>query len=152
MECFEGKEGWRRKLYNFSPSVQYRMAIKMHSATQDINQLRYDLHNEPSHVFGDHSYCTSQFCAYSTTVVWTMQEDSNDPVDDTLLHSPPPLLTIRWQHWRRSGGSKRRMSMMHDWEVAHQLVNFHQDYLAKYSTWHGRLTFFRGRPALVFHG
>lgn len=34
----------------------------MHSKTGNIQQLRHDLRNGPSHVFGDHCECTPAFC------------------------------------------------------------------------------------------
>ena len=70
-------------------TIGARMAIKMHSATRNINQLWHDLRNGPSHVFGDHSKCTSQFCTHSTTAVSTIQEDSSDPVDNTPTPTSP---------------------------------------------------------------
>ena len=37
----------------------------MHSATNNVQQLRHDLWNGPAHVFGDHKNCNSQFCQHS---------------------------------------------------------------------------------------
>ena len=39
-----------------------RCAIKMHSKTGDVGQLRKDLRNGPSHVFNDHTNCSASFC------------------------------------------------------------------------------------------
>ena len=74
---FRGKGGLTKKAIQ-RLTIGARMAIKMHSSTHNINQLRHDLHNGPSHVFGDHSNCTSQFCTHRTTVASTMQEDSTE--------------------------------------------------------------------------
>ena len=41
-----------------------RIAIKMHSKTGDVEQLRKDLRNGPAHVFGEHRHCNPQFCKY----------------------------------------------------------------------------------------
>ena len=43
-----------------------RLAIKMHSKTGNVTQLRHDLRNGPNHVFGDHSQCNPAFCKVAT--------------------------------------------------------------------------------------
>ena len=43
------------------------MAIKMHSRTGNILQLRHDLRNGPAHVFGNHSKCNPDFCKHATS-------------------------------------------------------------------------------------
>ena len=85
---FRGKGGLTKKAIQ-RLTIGARMAIKMHSSTHNINQLRHDLRNGPSHVFGDHSNCTSQFCTHRTTVASTTQEDSTDPVDNAHISSQP---------------------------------------------------------------
>ena len=42
-----------------------RCAIRMHSATGDVNALRHDLRNGPRHCFGDHQNCNSSFCKHA---------------------------------------------------------------------------------------
>ena len=39
-----------------------RCAIKMHSKSKDVEKLRKDLRNAPSHVFNDHTNCSVSFC------------------------------------------------------------------------------------------
>ena len=39
-----------------------RCAKKMHSKTGNVEQLRQDLRNGPSHVFNDHTNCNASFC------------------------------------------------------------------------------------------
>ena len=41
-----------------------RIAIKMHSKTGDVEQLRKDLRNGPPHVFGEHTKCNT-YCFVS---------------------------------------------------------------------------------------
>jgi len=43
-------------------TVGARVAIRMHSETGNIQQLRHDLRNGPNHVFGDHRECNPAFC------------------------------------------------------------------------------------------
>lgn len=43
-------------------SAGARAAIRMHSETKNIQQLRKDLRNGPYHVFGDHERCNVAFC------------------------------------------------------------------------------------------
>ena len=39
-----------------------RCAIKMYAESKDVESLRRDLRNGPSHVFNDHSHCSPSFC------------------------------------------------------------------------------------------
>ena len=48
-------------------TVGARIAIQMHSSTGNVQQLRHDLRNGPSHVFGDHRKCNPQFCRHTET-------------------------------------------------------------------------------------
>ena len=40
-------------------------AIRMHSATDDVNPLQHHLRNGPRHCFGDHHNCNSSYCKRS---------------------------------------------------------------------------------------
>ena len=40
------------------------MAITKHSVTKNSAQLRHDLRNRPSRVFGDHTNCSKDFCTF----------------------------------------------------------------------------------------
>ena len=53
------------------------MAIKMHSRTADIQKLRHDLRNGPSHVFGDHSKCNPDFYKHAQSSSTTPPLHSN---------------------------------------------------------------------------
>ena len=59
-------------------TVGARMAIKMHSITGNIQQLRHYLRNGPTHVFGDHSKCNPDFCKHAKS-------------SSTCSPQPPPL-------------------------------------------------------------
>lgn len=52
-------------------TVGARCAIKMHSISNDVEQLRKDLRNGPSHVFNDHTNCNPSFCKVAAGVVGT---------------------------------------------------------------------------------
>ena len=43
-------------------TIGVRCVIKMHSITGDVEQLCKDLRNGPSHVFSDHTNCSTSFC------------------------------------------------------------------------------------------
>ena len=45
-----------------------RCAIKMHSKTNNVEQLRKDLRNGPHHVFNNHSHCNPAFCKVAAAV------------------------------------------------------------------------------------
>ena len=47
--------------------VGARVAIRMHSQTGNITQLRHDLRNGPDHVFGFHENCNPDFCTTAST-------------------------------------------------------------------------------------
>ena len=50
-------------------TVGARCAIKMHNLSKDVEQLRKDLRNGPSHVFNDHTKCSSSFCKVAAGAV-----------------------------------------------------------------------------------
>ena len=58
---YKGKHGLSQKQIKRLTSGA-RAAIRMHSQTRNIDQLRHDLRNGPYHVFGDHSKCNKDFC------------------------------------------------------------------------------------------
>ena len=45
-------------------TVGTRIAITKHSVTKNSTQLHHDLRNGPSHVFGDHTNCSKNFCTF----------------------------------------------------------------------------------------
>ena len=47
--------------------VGARVAIRMHSETRNITQLRHDLRNGPDHVFGLHEKCNPAFCTATSS-------------------------------------------------------------------------------------
>lgn len=53
--------------------VGARCAIKMHSSTKNVQQLRKDLRNGPSHVFNDHTHCSPTFCKVAAKTIETNQ-------------------------------------------------------------------------------
>jgi hypothetical protein len=57
-----------------------RCAIKMHMASKNTTQLRYDLRNGPYHVFNEHSNCSPSFCKVLTVAA---------PVNDATPLSTP---------------------------------------------------------------
>ena len=50
-------------------TVRARCAIKMHSLSKDVKQLRKDLRNGPSHIFNDHTKYSPSFCKVAARVV-----------------------------------------------------------------------------------
>ena len=61
---YSGKNGLTKRCIQ-RLTVGARIAIRMHSTTNNVQQLRHDLRNGPAHVFGDHRNCNSQFCQQS---------------------------------------------------------------------------------------
>ena len=72
-------------------TVGARMAIKMHSQTGNIQQLRHDLRNGPSHIFGDHARCNPDFCKHSSATPCSQPvpdlDDDVSATDDDPNHS-----------------------------------------------------------------
>ena len=62
---FRGRGGLTQRIMQ-RLTVGARLAIKMHSKTGNVTQLRHDLRNGPNHVFGDHSQCNPAFCKVAT--------------------------------------------------------------------------------------
>ncbi len=58
---FRGRGGLTKRAMQ-RLTVGARVAIRMHSETGNIQQLRHDLRNGPTHVFGDHCECNPAFC------------------------------------------------------------------------------------------
>ena len=59
-------------------TIGARVAIRMHSQTRDIQQLRHDLRNGPSHVFGNHSKCNPSFCKTREADIHHSDSSDND--------------------------------------------------------------------------
>ena len=85
---FRGKGGLTKKAIQ-RLTVGARVAIAKHSKTGNITQLRHDLRNGPSHVFGDHSQCNPEFCMHQPTLV-TNDEDSDTSDDQPTQSRPDP--------------------------------------------------------------
>ena len=64
---FQGRGGLTKRVIQ-RLAVGARVAIRKHSKTGNVQQLRHDLRNGPNHVFGDHRKCNPAFCAHSTTI------------------------------------------------------------------------------------
>ena len=70
-------------------TVGARVAIKMHSKTQNIQQLRHDLRNGPDHVFGFHQNCNPGFCTQAAANQPTSVPSSMSSQEDSTLPSHP---------------------------------------------------------------
>ncbi len=55
-----------------------RCAIKMHSKSGDVEKLRKDLRNGPSHVFNDHTNCSTSFCKVAAGISGTSPPDKDN--------------------------------------------------------------------------
>ena len=75
-------------------TVGARVAIRMHSKTGNVQQLRQDLRNGPAHVFGDHSKCNSSFCTYQPDqqLIHSEEVDQLESPDNEGNHSFQSLL------------------------------------------------------------
>ena len=62
---YRGKGGRLTKRVIQRLTVGAWIAIRMHSETGNVQQLRHDLRNGPAHVFGDHRKCNPHFCRHS---------------------------------------------------------------------------------------
>ena len=80
-------------------TVGARVAIAKHSITGNIAQLRHDLRNGPSHVFGDHTQCSSDFCTYQPLTVTTVMvsELDADLMEDGTTQSTSEPSSLREQ-------------------------------------------------------
>ena len=84
---FRGKGGLTNKAIQ-RLTVGARIAIAKHSASNNVSQLRQDLRNGPSHVFGDHSRCSVEFCTFRQSDTTLTNNDINEsqntpPTSDT---------------------------------------------------------------------
>ena len=60
---FRGKGGQTKKVIQCL-TIGARVAITKHSVSGNVSQLRQDLRNGPSHIFGDHANCNPDFCEH----------------------------------------------------------------------------------------
>ena len=80
-----------------------RAAIRMHSPTRNIRQLRHDLRNCPYHVFGEHFNCNPAFCKVRAGIdsEGNASSDTDDITEDNTgtssVSSPPITSTITLQ-------------------------------------------------------
>ena len=65
-----------------------RCAIKIHSHTKNVQQLRADLRNGPSHVFNHHTHCSPTFCKVAAKTTESnqvvLQESHTEEVDTSV--------------------------------------------------------------------
>ena len=73
---YRGKGGLTKRVIQ-RLTVGARIAIRTHSKTGNVQQLRHDLRNGPAHVFGDHRKCNPQFCRHSAA------EDNTSEINET---------------------------------------------------------------------
>lgn len=78
---YRGKGGLTKRTIQ-RLTVGARVAIRMHSKTGNVNQLRHDLRNGPAHVFGDHSKCNSGFCTYQQKQQSTSADEQSTSAND----------------------------------------------------------------------
>ena len=86
---FRGKGGLTEKAIQ-RLTVGARIAIAKHSVTNNVSQLRHDLCNGPSHVFGDHSRCSVEFSTFrqsDTTPANDINESQNAPQTTDTAHT-----------------------------------------------------------------
>ena len=79
---FRGKGGLTKRIIQ-RLAVGARIAIRMHSKTGNVQQLRQDLRNGPAHVFGDHSKCNREFCKHHLDSC--SPNATSDPADDVFM-------------------------------------------------------------------
>ena len=62
-----------------------RIAIAKYSVSNNVSHLRHDLRSGPSHVFGDHSHCSVEFCTFcqSDTTLANDKSQNTPPTSDT---------------------------------------------------------------------
>ena len=60
---FRGRGGLTKRAMQ-RLTVGARVAIRMHSKTGNVQQLRHDLRNGANHVFGNHCECNPVFCKF----------------------------------------------------------------------------------------
>ena len=65
-----------------------RAAIRMHSPTRNVRQLRHDLRNCPYRVFGEHSNCNPAFCKVRAgrEGEGNASSDTDDITEDNTVH------------------------------------------------------------------
>ena len=80
---FKGRGGLTQKVIHRLTAAA-RAAIRMHSTTRNVNQLRQDLRNAPFHVFSDHTNCSPSFC----TACSYRQDDVDEPDSEVTATQP----------------------------------------------------------------
>ena len=79
---YRGKGGLTKKVIQ-RLTVGARIAITKHSVTKNSTQLRHDLRNGPSHVFGDHTNCSKDFCTFQQNP--SVPDDESDEEDEPTV-------------------------------------------------------------------
>ena len=70
--------------------VGARVAIRMHSQTGNIAQLRHDLRNGPDHVFGIHEKCNPHFCTTAATHQHAQSPTTSGSQQPSISPAPSP--------------------------------------------------------------
>ena len=85
---YRGNGGLMKKVIQ-RLTVGTRIATTKHSVTKNSTQLRHDLRHGPSHVFGDHTNCSKDFC--------TFQQNPSAPDDESNEEDQPTVPTAAEQ-------------------------------------------------------
>ena len=67
-------------------TVGARIAIRMHSKTKNVSQLRHDLRNGPNHVFGDHAHYNPAFCKTAVNRDSDLPDSDSDSDHDSSTY------------------------------------------------------------------
>jgi hypothetical protein len=87
---FRGKGGLTKRVIQ-RLTVGARFAIRTHSKTGNIHQLRHDLRNGPNHVFGNHTNCNPAFCKNSRA----KQANDNSDSDESNTDDESPQVDVK---------------------------------------------------------
>ena len=71
-----------------------RCAIKMHTDSNNIDLLRADLRNGPSHVFNDHSKCSPLFCKVAAKVAQSNPSTSASSTEGSSVQSASDIENV----------------------------------------------------------
>ena len=129
---FRGRGGLtKRAMQRLTTGV--RVAIKMHSETGDVQQLRKDLQNSPAHVFGDHTKCNIHFCKHvpgHSSQQDNQAEDSSNPAEEVIDDQHYSDLReqldaeLRWRRPRQACRRNRKLEMVTRAHLKHYLEDF----------------------------
>ena len=100
-------------------TIGARCAIKMHSVTGDVEQLRKDLRNRPSHVFSDHTNCSTSFCKVAAGI--------SNSSSQQVIHSGGVVATQVPAH-TSSSAQQSTLTGTIDNIINHELVEERENY------------------------